>query len=606
MRKFSSYLLLPICLLCSCFSMVQAQLPSCTGSNNLIYLQTQAGPTPGIKIYNWDPTQPISASNPVLNTISLPIVMPYGWNVGDGLCVSNNLNSTTGPSPTFYTSRLGQYLYYNGTTWVNTGHTSGDASSGAGGSYIYSYEGDTVFRYDGTANAVPVTVILGTNYNGASDIVADCVGNFYILRLTPSATWLRKYNPSGTLLQEWTLNGATGQSAAFAIVNNILYYAAGGSGATSNIYSGVIGSGPTINISQLPGSIPYSVDFASCPATFTTSNRDTLFNCFADAPMEVTAGGEIGPYSCTVVQGTATITGSGPSFTVSSNEQVIVAMESSGACGKVYDTVLIMPAPVVNAGPDAIIHGCGSYTDTLHGVLTHTSSWINYNFNWSPNTTIIAGANTANPVIAPTANTTYSLTVTTDATQGNCTLSDDVLITVSDETISADFSFKVVPGCNEDIVTFANTSQRNTTNLWNFGDGLSDIRTNPVHAYTTQGKKEVTLTAGNDYCQDKVTHFVEIGTGNTWIRMPNAFSPNNDGLNDKFGPVINSWPQGYTMRMFNRWGEMIYVTYKEAQPWDGSYGGQPADAGIYYYTVTGECAVTGKPIEAKGEVILIR
>jgi gliding motility-associated-like protein len=89
------------------------------------------------------------------------------------------------------------------------------------------------------------------------------------------------------------------------------------------------------------------------------------------------------------------------------------------------------------------------------------------------------------------------------------------------------------------------------------------------------------------------------------LTMPNAFSPNGDGLNDKFGPGTNVHPSSYTMRIYNRWGKMIYVSHDIDQQWDGTYNGQPAVPGNYHYMITGGCA-NGKPLQMKGDVTLVR
>lgn len=604
MKKCTSYLLILFCLLFSNFTAVHAQLPSCDGSGSgLIYLASNN------LIYVWDPGQPVSATNPAL----APVQFPAG--LAGGLTICNNVNSAT-PSPTFYASfysgvpGTNTFYYYDGSAWINTGDTLFDGGSlGGGGGFIYSRDDDgtEVHKYDGTGNASPVLTIPGFGFDGCADVVADCEGNFYILDLAAPAM-LRKYDPSGTLLQQWTITGVTTSpytySVGFAIVNNVLYF----SSNFINIYSGTIGA-TTINVTQVPGTFPWITDMASCPvnvSTPTASQNDTLFSCEPGATHTITASGTA-PYIVTITSGTATITGSGPSFEVSNVIQpVTIELQSKSSCSIALDTFRILPAFTINAGPDEMVHGCGTYSDTLHATLANTISWVNYIFNWTPASGIIAGANAANPIISPTANTLYTLTVTTDATQGGCTLSDDVLITVVDESVTADFSYTVVSGCNEDSVTFINNSLHNTANLWDFGDGHNDLHANPIHIYTAKGKKEVTLTTSNEYCQSSITRFIDIGNGNTWMRVPNAFSPNNDGLNDKFGPVINNWPQGYVMHIFNRWGQMVYVTYKEAQLWDGTYNGQPADVGTYYYTIDGKCSVTGQQMQAKGEFTLIR
>jgi gliding motility-associated-like protein len=590
-----------------------AQLPSCEGSGNgLIYILAQTGGTTGI--YNWNPSLPFSATNPVLNTISMP-----AGSFCSGLSVNNNLNSA-GPSPTFYTSINGIYHYYDGSTWVSTGHTSTLNSSGGGGDYIYGYEASDsgrVNKYDGTGNASPLMMVPDFGFWGAGDIAADCEGNFYVLKFVDymgytapadSIGWLRKYSPTGTLLQEWSTTGAYfvgNASGTLAILNGTVYFSSNG----LSMYTGVIGA-TTINFTSapLPAGFPWAMDFASCPLNVGVAiapSHDTLYNCQAGTPQVVTASGNA-PYTCTVINGTATVTGTGPTFDISNSQPATVVLQSKSACSIISDTFLIVPALAVNAGPDSTIYGCPTATNTLHASLTNTAPWVNYNLSWTPGATITSGGNTANPVISPAANTNYTVTVTTDATQGNCTFSDDVFITVHDESVTAGFSFDIKPGCNEDTVTFTNTSANQTINLWDFGDGVGSTDVNPLHRYVAKGRRKVVLTVSNSYCTDSMIQWADIGKGSTWMRVPNAFSPNNDGLNDKFGPVLNNWPQNYAMRIFNRWGQMVYVSYKETQPWDGSYNGLPADVGTYYYTIDGECSVGGQQFQEKGEFILIR
>lgn len=613
MKKTLGYFFLFI-LTCLAAPPAQAQLPSCNGNNGLIYFLVQSGIIPE-GIYNWDPSQPFSATNPSLNTIPLPA----GY--CSGLAVNNNLNGS-GPSPTFYTSIDGIYYYYNGSAWVNTGDSCGEPSSGGGGDYIYSYDAGAsgkVYKYDGTGNASLVMAIPDYGFWGSNDIAADCEGNFYILRyrdttgwVSPDTTgWLRKYSPTGVLLQEWSTVGATFTGTAsfnFAILDGAVYFSIG-----NTMYKGIIGP-TTVTFSALPGiwgtvAIQFHIgDFASCPLSVGTPIppvNDTLFNCQAGTPQVITASGNA-PYSYTVINGAAAVTGSGPSFEVSNTLPATVVLKSKSACNIISDTFLVVPAPIVSAGPDAIIHGCPAATETLQASLTNACPWVNYNFNWTPAATITAGGNTATPTITPATNTTYTLTVTTDAEQGGCTFTDDVFITVRDESVKADFSFDIKPGCDEDRVTFTNTSANHTMNLWDFGDGTSSADSDPTHRYVAKGRRKAELTVSNSFCKDSMIQWIDIGQGNTWIRVPNAFSPNNDGLNDKFGPVMNNWPQGYAMRIFNRWGQMVYVSYKETEPWDGTYNGQPADVGTYYYTIDGDCSVGGQQFREKGEFTLIR
>lgn len=93
------------------------------------------------------------------------------------------------------------------------------------------------------------------------------------------------------------------------------------------------------------------------------------------------------------------------------------------------------------------------------------------------------------------------------------------------------------------------------------------------------------------------------------ISMPNAFSPNNDGLNDYFKPIIaiGCVPGHYNLRIFNRWGQPVYQSFNEFdQGWDGSYNGNRGDVGVYFYELRFDSPYLDQPYLNRGEVILVR
>lgn len=89
------------------------------------------------------------------------------------------------------------------------------------------------------------------------------------------------------------------------------------------------------------------------------------------------------------------------------------------------------------------------------------------------------------------------------------------------------------------------------------------------------------------------------------LLMPNAFSPNSDGINDVFGPVTNGHPKDYQFQVFNRWGERIFIGFKAEDKWDGTFRGKPAEEGIYFYQLNGTC-VNGEKIHQKGDFVLVK
>jgi gliding motility-associated-like protein len=69
------------------------------------------------------------------------------------------------------------------------------------------------------------------------------------------------------------------------------------------------------------------------------------------------------------------------------------------------------------------------------------------------------------------------------------------------------------------------------------------------------------------------------------INIPNAFSPNNDGVNDVWNVIgLSSYP-GSELKIFIRYGNIIFESIGYENPWDGQYQGSPLSPGVYYYTI---------------------
>jgi gliding motility-associated-like protein len=90
-----------------------------------------------------------------------------------------------------------------------------------------------------------------------------------------------------------------------------------------------------------------------------------------------------------------------------------------------------------------------------------------------------------------------------------------------------------------------------------------------------------------------------------WI--PNAFSPNNDGVNDTWKVVPVCLTDKFKLQIFNRWGKVLFTSFSTDISWDGMFNGQPVDVGIYHYYL--EATATDRsipPLSMKGEVTVIR
>ena len=123
--------------------------------------------------------------------------------------------------------------------------------------------------------------------------------------------------------------------------------------------------------------------------------------------------------------------------------------------------------------------------------------------------------------------------------------------------------------------------------FWKFGDFLNKTSTlkNPTFAYTELGSYTISLiVTGNKGCADTISHTIVIEPLFT-LYIPNAFTPDSDGLNDFF-VVQGAEFDSFEMEIYNRWGERIYHTTEIDRPWDGRVkDGNEIQEGVYVYKI---------------------
>jgi gliding motility-associated-like protein len=108
-----------------------------------------------------------------------------------------------------------------------------------------------------------------------------------------------------------------------------------------------------------------------------------------------------------------------------------------------------------------------------------------------------------------------------------------------------------------------------------------------------------------DGCQGADSITVRIFKTMPDIFVPSGFTPNQDGVNDIFRPVLAGIAKIDFFRVFNRWGQLIYATSTPGQGWDGTFHGTMQDIGTFVYVIQA-VDYTGKVILKKGSVTLIR
>jgi gliding motility-associated-like protein len=141
--------------------------------------------------------------------------------------------------------------------------------------------------------------------------------------------------------------------------------------------------------------------------------------------------------------------------------------------------------------------------------------------------------------------------------------------------------------------------------MWTPNDGsLTDNNiNNPV---ATPTEKTIYTVYGIDSagCRDTASITIDVDY-NDHEFIPTGFTPNGDGRNDVFGPMGLKYQKLIEFMVFNRWGQMVFSANSDRQMWDGTFNGQPLDAGVYFYTITVNRA-NGEKVSYKGDVTLIR
>ena len=124
---------------------------------------------------------------------------------------------------------------------------------------------------------------------------------------------------------------------------------------------------------------------------------------------------------------------------------------------------------------------------------------------------------------------------------------------------------------------------------------------------TVTQTETVYVTAENEYgC--KTTDSVElrvVACDAKMIFVPNTFTPNNDGLNDRLFVRGAGLRELEYFRVFDRWGNLVFETKNLSEGWDGTYAGKAADIATYAYVLRGICS-SGSVVDMNGNVTLIR
>ncbi len=246
-------------------------------------------------------------------------------------------------------------------------------------------------------------------------------------------------------------------------------------------------------------------------------------------------------------------------------------------------TVFVLPPPVADFSGGT--NGCVPHTVTYH-LTTPAISTATWNFGDG------ASAISANPLHVYNSPGTYSVQLMVKDVNGCAdTLTKTNLVTVYPMPKAVLETQQKILYETEPVTDFVNSSSGSITNCSMFyGDGSMDNKCMNVftHEYRKAGKYCAWLKVSTQYqCTDSASLCIEVKPDYS-IYIPNSFSPNNDGHNDFFITSCYNINE-FNLKIFSRWGELIFETDDFLKAWDGKKlngkSDETAQEDVYVYTL---------------------
>lgn len=275
-----------------------------------------------------------------------------------------------------------------------------------------------------------------------------------------------------------------------------------------------------------------------------------------------------------------------------------VEVFSLGGCRRTDSVRAVIIGTDVHAGPDTVI--CKGET-----VKLTASAGLSY--LWTPSTGL-SSTNQLTVRATPDKTTGYVVKVTDSY---GCSDTAHVLVQVKNSV-----KVKALINANRFLCRSADSiyfSSRSAGVIdqwrWDFGNGNNSADEKPAVQYfsilpsqtSAVARLIVTDTAG---CADTAFHFMEV-VDNCYIAVPTAFTPDNDGKNDYLYPLNAYKVTDLVFRVYNRFGQQVFISRDHTQKWDGRINGAVQNTGVYIWMLD-YTDVSGRRVSLKGTSVLIR
>lgn len=433
-----------------------------------------------------------------------------------------------------------------------------------GGSYTSSPAGLSITAASGAINlvtSIPATYTVTYTTTGTCPLSTN-----YTLSVTPSPT-ITANNPtvcagetatlsaSGGTSYSWVgnnLSALTGQSVTANVAATSVYTLTG----TSNGCSSSTTS--TVTVNPLP---VVTTNFAViCPGEQAVLNSNTSI-----------PGG-----TYTWLPNNQTTSSISESPTASTNYTVVYTVD--GCSASAIAAVNMKPVPVLSVNSGSVCEG-----NAL--LLLANASLAGGTYAWQP-----GGETTPSISQSPSTATNYTVSYTVNGCSASAVAS--IGIYPNPDAAVNPSAGSVAPGDEVTIVASGGTSY-----LWNTGASGSQILVKPLETTTYCA----TVTNANG-CKREACVEVQVRAEST-LYIPNVFTPNGDGINDEFHVASYNLVE-FDIKIFNRWGQLLFQTNDPLTGWDGSFRGQTV-SGVYVFILKAK-GNDGTDYRKSGHVTLIQ
>ena len=521
--------------------------------------------------YSWSPAAAIVGSSTIANPQACPLTTTtFTVTVTDanGCIGTDQVTVFVNPTPTVTATSTALSIC-----------TGGSVTLTGGGASTYTWDNNVMDAVSFVPTATTTYMVTGADANGCSNTATITVtvnplpqvaftAPTVCIGTTTIFTDLSTISSGNIISWSWNFGNPIVTNDVSSLQNPTYLYTTSGTFNVTLICTSANGCVSLITIPVFVNTLPVA-NFNAISSCLGTA---TIFN-----DLSVPTTGVVTNWVWDFGDGSPISNQQNPSHTYPNDStfNVSLIVTNTAGCTDTFNLpVTINPSPIVAFSADTFA-GCPSLCVNFinQSSIATTGNIVGWSWDFGDNSAI---STLQNPSHCYNLNGLFTVTLSATS-NGGCITTFVIpnMITVYPSPIA---SFIATPNPStilENLISFTDLSTGANTWNWSFGTNLNaSTLQNPTYIFQDTGTFIVQLLVANQYgCQDSIDWSIIIRPDYA-LHIPNAFTPNEDNLNDKFYPLgIGVNPDKYTLYIFDRWGNMIFNTDKVIEGWDGTVQG---------------------------------